>query len=170
MPFGTHVPLSIRQSSHPSINSSHQQLYHNIALKEKKKKKKTDKKSLYARFLASVFVVISFLPKRLLSKLAHAVQSRTGAEPLELALVTSVVEQEVDRGAVLLVDNGGQGLADSELRDLERDAILGGDLVVVSRGLERQREHTLLLEVGLCEIGYNRKKKSSKKQFIRSTL
>ena len=83
----------------------------------------------------------------------HGVQGRAVAEPLDLGLVEGVAELDIVRLAILGVDAHRDGLADGELGAHQVDLVIRLDLVVVRRVGEGQREHTLLLQVGLVDTG-----------------
>lgn len=90
----------------------------------------------------------------LLALLGHGVKSRAVLEPLDLTLVESVRELDVE-GLVTIggVNDQGDGLADSELSSLDVDLVVGADLLVIGGLREGQGEHTLLLQVGLVNTG-----------------
>jgi hypothetical protein len=89
----------------------------------------------------------------LLSCLSHGVKRATVLEPLDLALVESVRQLDVEGlAAVGWVDNHGEGLLDSELSALEVNLVVGANLVVVGGVREGKRKHTLLLQVGLVLV------------------
>jgi len=81
--------------------------------------------------------------------LGHGVECGTVLEPLELGLVESVRELDLECLAVLGVDLHGHWLANGDFTANEVDLVLWVDLLVVGWVGEGQRKHTLLLEVGL---------------------
>lgn len=84
-------------------------------------------------------------------------QAPQASVPILVQHAYRVVEEDVDRLAILFVDGGRQGLARGEVRHLERDLVIRGNLVVVGRVLEREGKHTLLLQVRLCaEPGFEK--------------
>lgn len=62
-------------------------------------------------------------------------------------------EGDVEGGAVGGVNTEGHGLADGKLSAEKVNLVVGGDLVVVLGVGEGEREHTLLLQVGLVDTG-----------------
>lgn len=83
--------------------------------------------------------------------LGHGVEGRAVLEPLDLALVEGVGERDVVGGAVGGVNTEGHGLADGEFSAEQVNLVVGLDLVVVLGVGEGEREHTLLLQVGLVD-------------------
>ena len=81
----------------------------------------------------------------------HGVQGRAVTEPLELGLVEGVAQRDVVGLAILGVDTEGHGLANGDLGGEQVNLVLGLDLVVVGGVGEGQRQHTLLLQVGLVD-------------------
>lgn len=83
----------------------------------------------------------------------HEVESRTGLEPVDLVLVEGVSERDGE-GSVTVGGGNIKGDARSRGKRLdtaESNGIVSSDLVVVSGVHESEREHTLLLEVGLMD-------------------
>ena len=84
----------------------------------------------------------------------EGVESGTGLEPCQLLFVVAVLGFEAFLLAVGVGEFDGHVLARGEILQTENgDAILFLDLVVVGRVHEGQRQHALLLEVGLVDAG-----------------
>lgn len=109
-----------------------------------------------------------FFPRLVLvGVLGHRVEGRTVLEPLDLGLVEGMRQGNLERLAVLGVNDHGEGLANGKLGaekiNLEKRLVMGygfccrvktylvirANLVVVGGFGEGQRQHTLLLQVGL---------------------
>jgi hypothetical protein len=88
----------------------------------------------------------------LLSRLRHSVQRTTVLEPLDLALVESVVEFNV-KGltAVCWMHTQRHRLTDCQLGAHKVDLVIWLDLIVVLGVGKGKRKHTLLLEVGFVD-------------------
>ena len=82
--------------------------------------------------------------------LLHPVEGGPGLEPVDLLLVECVVQEDGVRGTVTVAQHtldlaaGGEGIETDE-----GDLVIWPHQVIVSLVVEGQRQHTLLLEVGL---------------------
>lgn len=81
--------------------------------------------------------------------LGHGVEGRTVLEPLELLSIEGVLEDAVPGLAVRRVNLHRHRLAHGNVGDMEVDLVVRRDLVVISGILKGQRQHALLLQVGL---------------------
>jgi hypothetical protein len=88
------------------------------------------------------------------SHLLHAIESRSGFEPGDLWLVKSMVQLDVFCASVTMLQGRDNLCAGRKFgKAIERDLVVGLDLVIVSLVVKGQREHALLLEVGLVDPG-----------------
>ena len=84
----------------------------------------------------------------------YQVKRRAGLEPLDLSLVERVSEGDLLLGAICVLQDEGQVLAGRErLESEDVNLVAGLNLLVVVGVDKRQREHTLLLQVGLVDTG-----------------
>ena len=80
------------------------------------------------------------------------VESRAGAEPLDLLFGHRVGRLDVVDGAVFVIDDHGDRLAGSQVGEADDvDRVAGADPVEIRRIGEREREDALLLEVRLVD-------------------
>ena len=82
----------------------------------------------------------------------HQVESTASLEPLDLSLVERMRQLELVLGPISMLGDEGKVLAlGKALESLDIHLIIGLNLVVIGRVDESQREHALLLQVGLVD-------------------
>ena len=84
----------------------------------------------------------------------YQVQCRAGLEPLDLALVETVCKRNLLLRAIAVLEHEREVLTGRKRLEAEDiDPVIRADLLVVGGIGEREREHTLLLQVRLVDTG-----------------
>lgn len=85
----------------------------------------------------------------------HLVEGAASAEPANLALVESVIKEELLGRVVGVSQDGADRLAGGEVGEAnDGDGVARLDASVVLGGLESKRKNALLLKVGLCKTAF----------------
>ena len=87
----------------------------------------------------------------LLGPLAHGIESAACLVPGDLVVIEGLVDSEGEILAIWLLYLHLQGLAWRQARDIYAQLVERANFVVVSRIRKRERQHALLLQVGLVD-------------------
>ena len=98
-----------------------------------------------------------FIVTSLLKDLRHVIECTTSFEPFNLCLVHCMVQEDLLRAAVIVLENTPHLRTRRQSCEAEeRDFIIWLNFAVIFWIVERQRKNTLFLQVCLCEASRHR--------------